>query len=48
MDNVPTVASAMSQGRLCFGTVDSWLLWHLTKTKDGEAKHLTDVTNASR
>ena len=31
-------------GELCFGTVDSWLLWRLT---DGEI-HATDVTNASR
>jgi len=31
-------------GDLCFGTVDSWLLWNLT----GGAVHATDATNASR
>jgi glycerol kinase len=31
-------------GELCFGTVDSWLLWHLT----GGEVHATDATNASR
>lgn len=31
-------------GKLAFGTVDSWLLWHLT----GGRVHATDVTNASR
>ncbi|CAM3805743.1 glycerol kinase GlpK [Smaragdicoccus niigatensis] len=29
---------------LCFGTIDTWVLWHLT----GGAVHATDVTNASR
>jgi len=27
LENVPSVASAMSEGRACFGTVDSWLLY---------------------
>ncbi len=31
-------------GELCFGTVDSWLIWQLT----GHQVHATDVTNASR
>src|SRR5712672_429180 len=31
-------------GRLAFGTVDSWLVWKLT----GGARHITDVSNASR
>lgn len=31
-------------GELLFGTVDTWLIWHLT----GGKEHLTDVTNASR
>jgi glycerol kinase len=41
------VADARSQavaGQLCFGTIDSWLLWQLTAGK----VHATDVTNASR
>lgn len=32
------------RGELCFGTVDTWLLWNLT----GGQTHLTDATNASR
>ena len=32
------------RGELCFGNVDSWLIWRLT---EGE-RHVTDVTNASR
>jgi glycerol kinase len=32
---------------LLFGTIDSWLIWHLTGGVDGGA-HVTDVTNASR
>lgn len=31
-------------GELCFGTIDSWLLWNLT----GGKEHKTDATNASR
>jgi len=31
-------------GELAFGTIDSFLIWHLT----GGARHVTDVTNASR
>ena len=31
-------------GEICFGTIDSWLLWHLTGGRD----HRCDVTNASR
>jgi glycerol kinase len=31
-------------GELAFGTVDSWLIWHLT----GGKRHLTDATNAAR
>src|ERR1035438_7900131 len=32
------------RGELAFGTIDSWLIWHLTSGK----RHVTDVTNASR
>jgi glycerol kinase len=35
---------AASRGEICFGTVDSWLIWNLTK---GGA-HVTEATNASR
>ena len=44
LDNVPGARSRAEQGRLRFGTVDSWLVWNLT----GGNVHITDVTNASR
>ncbi|WP_366654286.1 glycerol kinase GlpK [Fodinicurvata sp. EGI_FJ10296] len=44
LDNVDGARSRAEQGRLCFGTIDSWLLYKLT---DG-AVHKTDATNASR
>ena len=44
LDNVPGAREKAEKGQLRFGTVDSWLVWQLTK---GE-KHVTDVSNASR
>jgi glycerol kinase len=44
LDNVPGARTRAERGELAFGTVDSWLVWHLT----GGQKHVTDVTNASR
>ncbi|MEO6930482.1 MAG: glycerol kinase GlpK [Chitinophagaceae bacterium] len=44
LDNVAGVREKAEQGKIAFGTVDSWLLWNLT---DGKV-HVTDVTNASR
>ncbi len=44
LDNVPGARTRAEQGKLMFGTVDSWLIWRLTR---GEI-HVTDVTNASR
>ena len=44
LDNVEGVRARAEKGTLCFGTVDSWLLWNLTK---GQV-HATDVSNASR
>lgn len=44
LDHRPDLAQQAERGELAFGTVDSWLIWHLT---DG-ACHVTDVTNASR
>ena len=44
LENVPGARDAAVEGRLAFGTVDSWLIWNLT----GGAVHATDVTNASR
>ena len=39
--------AAAEAGELAFGTIDSWLIWHLTGGLDGGV-HVTDVTNASR
>lgn len=44
LDNVPGARKRAKEGKLRFGTVDSWLIWRLTR---GEV-HVTDVTNASR
>lgn len=44
LDNVEGAREKAGQGKLAFGTVDSWLIWKLTQ---GE-KHVTDITNASR
>jgi glycerol kinase len=38
---------AAEAGELAFGTIDSWLIWHLTGGVDGGI-HVTDVTNTSR
>ena len=44
LDNVDGARDMAKQGELCFGTVDSWLIWKLT----GGKVHATDVSNASR
>ena len=44
LDNVPGAREKAEKGQLRFGTVDSWLVWQLTR---GEV-HITDVSNASR
>lgn len=44
LENVPGARKKADEGRLRFGTVDTWLIWMLTR---GE-KHVTDVSNASR
>ena len=44
IDNIPSIKNKANNGELCFGTIDSWLIWKLT---DGKF-HVTDVTNASR
>lgn len=44
LDNVSGARKQAEKGELAFGTVDSWLVWNLTRGK----KHITDVTNASR
>ncbi len=42
LDHIPGARGRAARGELCFGTVDTWLLWHLT------GRFVTDVTNASR
>lgn len=44
LDNVEGAREKAEEGRLLFGTVDTWLVWKLT---DGKV-HITDCTNASR
>lgn len=44
LDNVPNARARANKGELRFGTVDSFLLWQLTKGKS----HYTDATNAAR
>ena len=44
LDNVKGARTKAENGQLAFGTVDSWLVWNLTKGK----VHVTDVSNASR
>ncbi len=39
---IPGLKALAEAGEICFGTIDSWLLWKLT------GRHATDVTNASR
>ncbi len=44
LENVPGARSLAEEGKLAFGTIDTWLLWNLT----GGQVHATDATNASR
>jgi glycerol kinase len=44
MENDAALAARARAGEICFGTVDSWLIWQLT----GGAVHACDHTNASR
>ena len=44
LDNVEGARQRAEEGRLVFGTVDTWIVWQLT----GGAVHATDVSNASR
>ncbi len=47
LDNVPGAREKAQNGDLCFGTIDTWLIWNLTGGPQG-GKHVTDVSNASR
>ncbi len=44
LENVEGAREKAEEGRLLFGTVDTWLIWNLTKG----VVHVTDYTNASR
>ena len=44
LDHVPGAKARAAAGKLAFGTVDTWLIWNLTRG----ATHVTDVSNASR
>ncbi len=44
LQNVPGAKAKAKRGELAFGTVDSWLVWNLTRGK----RHITDASNASR
>ena len=44
MDNIEGARARAERGELCFGTIDTWLLWNLT----GGEVHATDSSNASR
>ncbi len=43
LEHDPDVRARAEKGELCFGTIDSWVVWNLTA-----GRHVTDVTNASR
>ena len=44
LDNVQGARALAANGELCFGTIDTWLVWKLTNGR----VHVTDATNASR
>ncbi len=44
LDNIPNARKKADRGNLLFGTIDSWLVWNMTRGK----MHVTDYTNASR
>jgi glycerol kinase len=44
LDHTPGLRARADKGEICFGTVDSWLVWRLS----GGKAHVTDVSNASR
>jgi glycerol kinase len=44
LDNVPGLRPRAERGEIAFGTIDAWLVWHLT----GGRVHATDYSNASR
>jgi glycerol kinase len=47
LENIPGLKAAAENGNALFGTIDTFLIWHLTGGTEG-GLHITDVTNASR
>ena len=47
LDHDPAAKKLAEAGDICFGTIDSWIIWNLTGGPDG-GLHVTDVSNASR
>ena len=48
LDNVAGARALAEAGKLAMGTVDTWLIWHLTGGGNSAPIHVTDQTNASR
>ena len=52
LDHIPTARARAARGELCFGTIDSWLVYQLTGGHSAatahKALHVTDASNASR
>lgn len=44
LEEIPGLRERAKRGEVLAGTIDSWLIWHLS----GRRRHVTDVTNASR
>ena len=44
LDHIPEGQVRAQRGELLFGTVDTWIIWNLTRGRN----HVTDITNASR
>ncbi len=44
LDHIPGLRTKVKRGQICFGTIDSWLIWKLS----GGKVHATDTTNAAR
>lgn len=44
LDNVPGAREKALEGKLLFGTIETWLIWNMT----GGKVHITDYSNASR
>jgi glycerol kinase len=48
LDHIPGARARAIRGELAMGTIDTWLVWNLTRNEGREALHRTDPSNASR